>query len=227
MGDLRRLRAILFDLDDTLADTESLTPVRLEAVREALVRDVAPDLLERGVAQARSWDPVATPGRLERLREALALPEGLAARMREVYNRVLYERLRPFPGVEEMLLALRRKLFVGLVTNGPSELQRKKLEVLGFGPCFDVIVISGEVGFGKPDPRIFRLALAAGSVEPAEALYVGDRPDQDVGGAKAAGLAAAQVRQEMPFAVPPGPEPDYVVERATEIPALLEERGLL
>ena len=61
-------------------------------------------------------------------------------------------------------------------------LDEKKLR-----PCFDAIVVSGEVGCKKPDPRIFSFALAATGLQPREVLYVGDTAD-DVKGALAAGI---------------------------------------
>jgi hypothetical protein len=61
------------------------------------------------------------------------------------------------------------------VTNGTSESQRLKLQTLGIEGLFDPVVISGEAGFRKPDPRIFELAIAGWPKETI--LFVGDDPE--------------------------------------------------
>ena len=57
------IRAVLLDLDDTLCDSEGLTPIRLQAVREALADSVEPTLLARVMEEALTWDSVGVPGR--------------------------------------------------------------------------------------------------------------------------------------------------------------------
>jgi putative hydrolase of the HAD superfamily len=58
----------------------------------------------------------------------------------------------------------------------------------GTGVPVECVIDSGAVGVSKPDPRIFRIALEAMQVAPADAWYVGDTPAIDVTGARAAGL---------------------------------------
>lgn len=69
------------------------------------------------------------------------------------------------------------------------------LDEIGIAEYFERIVISGEVGLKKPDPRIFALALA--DSDPAEAVFVGDHPDQDVAGALNAGMTAVLLQRGM------------------------------
>ena len=73
---------------------------------------------------------------------------------------------------------------VGLVTNGPADVQRDKIDLLGLWPEIDFAVISGEVGVEKPDPAIFREALRAGNATAADAIYIGDSPEFDMDGAR-------------------------------------------
>jgi putative hydrolase of the HAD superfamily len=79
---------------------------------------------------------------------------------------------------------------LAVVTNGPSDLQRRKLAVSGIDGRLPDVFISGEVGYGKPDARIFEHALAKLGLSPDEALMVGDRVNLDVAGARAAGVRA-------------------------------------
>ena len=80
---------------------------------------------------------------------------------------------------------------LAVVTNGPSDLQRRKLAVAGLDGRLPDVYISGEVGYGKPDARIFEHALAKLGVGPDEAFVVGDRVNADIAGARAAGVRSA------------------------------------
>jgi putative hydrolase of the HAD superfamily len=92
----------------------------------------------------------------------------------------------------ETLRALRsggKKL--GIVTNGTTARQHAKIDTLGIRSFFDVIVVSEREGFRKPDKQIFLRALDQCSAAPADALFVGDHPEIDIAGALNAGLRAA------------------------------------
>jgi putative hydrolase of the HAD superfamily len=83
------------------------------------------------------------------------------------------------------------KLFpLALLTNGVPDLQREKIDATGIAKYFTDIVISGEVGFGKPDRRIYHLVLSRLGISPESAWNVGDSLERDVFGAKAVGIKA-------------------------------------
>jgi putative hydrolase of the HAD superfamily len=111
-----------------------------------------------------------------------------------------------------LLEALRgRGLQLGLVSNAfdPPELLHRDLERFGIAERVDVALFSSEVGRRKPDPEIFRRALAALDVEPAEALFVGDTLATDIAGASALGLATCQAVWFRADEDPGAPEPDF------------------
>ena len=89
-----------------------------------------------------------------------------------------------------MLLGLRTVIY-----KAPDLAKAKEWygRVFGIAPYFDAIVSSAEVGCEKPDPRIFREALTRLRTSPGQTLHVGDSIDDDIGGAKAAGLDALLV----------------------------------
>ncbi|MHB1447503.1 MAG: HAD family hydrolase [Acidimicrobiales bacterium] len=87
---------------------------------------------------------------------------------------------------------------LGLLTNGPADIQRLKLDQSGLGSYFDVVVISGAAGTGKPSPEAFNLVLEALEVTPQEAVMVGDSWERDVKGATAAGIAAIWIAAGRP-----------------------------
>ncbi len=142
--------------------------------------------------------------------EALFIGAGVpAARMGEVG--VCLDRLhrenhlwcRLAAGTREALDRLRASgLRLGIVSNSDGRVE-EALIAAGLRDCFDVVLDSALVGVEKPDPAIFRAALAALGVAPAEALYVGDLYDVDVVGARAAGMEAVLL---LPDAAGPGPE---------------------
>jgi putative hydrolase of the HAD superfamily len=102
-----------------------------------------------------------------------------------------------FADAEPALHALREAgSALVLVTNGASCLQREKLAGSGLAGLLDAVVVSGDVGTGKPDPRIFARAVAAAGARPREAVMVGDNVAKDVEGALAAGLDAVWLNRD-------------------------------
>jgi putative hydrolase of the HAD superfamily len=92
-------------------------------------------------------------------------------------------------GTEAALGQLSRRYRLGVVSNANGTV-RRKLERLGLGHFFETVVDSAEEGSEKPDPRLFRTALARLGARPEETAYVGDLFEVDVIGARAAGLHA-------------------------------------
>jgi putative hydrolase of the HAD superfamily len=83
------------------------------------------------------------------------------------------------------------------------------------------VVVSAEVGVGKPDPRIFRLAAERLGVDPREAVMVGDSLVRDVGGAKSAGMPTVWIDRDL-WSEPDAPKPDARIERLSGLPAALD-----
>ena len=81
----------------------------------------------------------------------------------------------------------------GVITNGELTFQAEKVEVSGLGPYLERIIASGELGYTKPDPRIFEYACAQFDVSVNVALYVGDRLHTDAIGAASAGLTGVWI----------------------------------
>lgn len=119
--------------------------------------------------------------------------------------------------------AAENRLPVALVTNGPSDLQRDKLRVLGLDAAVEVIVISGEVGRAKPDPTPFRLALKRLDIDSRDAWHVGDSLATDVGGARAAGLVSIWLNRSLTRQRAEGVEPDIEVGSLTGVVDLIRQ----
>jgi putative hydrolase of the HAD superfamily len=121
----------------------------------------------------------------------------------------------PFP--DASLLADLRDHRLVLVTNGASCLQREKLEASGLAGHFDAVVVSGDVGVGKPDPAVFRHALDLVGASPDDAVMIGDTLERDIDGAVAAGLRAVWINR---FGAPARPGVTAITS-LDELPALL------
>ncbi len=111
-------------------------------------------------------------------------------------------------GAGEVVRMLATRCRLGLLTNGPSDVQRIKLDRTGLGQHFRSVVISGEVGTGKPDTEVFSLVLEGLGASPEQSVMVGDSWQRDVLGARAAGMTAIWVSHGRPR---PDPLPEVVV----------------
>ncbi len=96
-----------------------------------------------------------------------------------------------FISFEDAIPALKRvkakNLKAGLISNVGQEID-SYCDELGFSPFLDFKVTSFEVGYDKPRPEIFKLALERAKVDPSEAIFVGDQYEQDVVGARGVGM---------------------------------------
>jgi putative hydrolase of the HAD superfamily len=232
------LKAVLFDLDDTLHD-DTLTYRR---AAQAVANDVA---AERGIAADplmcayvaeadRFWQgltPSAFDKPLVSLRvtmwraalEAVGIDdEVLAVRCGADYNRYRRAFLELWPGALDLLGRLRaRGLKLAMITNGMAETHRDKIAILNLEEAFDEIFIADEVGMVKPDVRLFALAAERLGVAPAECAMVGDRLERDVRGARDAGMFAVWMNVRDETIPPGGPQPDATVRSILDVEGAL------
>ncbi len=125
-----------------------------------------------------------------------------------------------FPEVKENLTHLREIYQLALVTNGAPDLQREKIQGAKLAQYFKHILISGEVGIGKPDTQIFKLALEAIAASPSETVMVGDSLSRDILGAQKAGLKGIWLNRS-------GSKPTDEVTSDVQITSLSEMHELL
>jgi len=110
------------------------------------------------------------------------------------------------PDASAVLDDLGRDHRLALVTNGAPDVQREKLAATTLASHFEAIVISAELGVGKPDPRIFRAALDALGIASADAAMVGDSLERDVAGARRAGVRSIWLDRAGAVAGPVAPD---------------------
>lgn len=222
-----RPRLILFDLDDTLCDYAGARVGRLRrAFGDALAQVPGGDSvdLDRMVAESVELQPHGASHFGAMLaRYGVDRPE-LVQRARDWFLSNRFAGLRLFPGAAELLDDLRRldpAPGIGLVTNGPTEVQRTKLALLDLTERIDFAVISEDFGVPKPDRRIFAEALRRGGASAEEAVFTGDSPEFDIAGAHGAGIRAVWMDHGR-TAWPPGvAAPNWTVHDIAGLRALL------
>jgi len=225
------IRAVLLDALGTLVELDPPAPL----LRDELARRFGVSLGETEAQRAiaaeiefyrrhlnQGRDEASLAALRERCAEVLrdALPAALRARLPPAAGLVsallASLRFRLYPDVRPALAGLRaRGLRLAVASNWDVSLHGV-LAALGLE--LDAIVTSAEVGVGKPSPVVFRRALAGAGVSAAEAIHVGDGVEEDVAGARAAGLRAVLVRRA-PSASPEGVP---VIASLAELPGLLD-----
>lgn len=182
------IRGVLFDLDETIHSRESAFWTWLESEARRLGVQLERDRIAELDARGRG-DKATLLEHLSRVFEW----QGNHEQHMERFRAGLAAHVELEHGVRELLVRLRRQYRLGLVTNGTGATQRAKLSSLELEELFDPLVISGEVGFRKPDRRIFELAIASWGLPPESVLFVGDDPISDIQGAREAGMRALRI----------------------------------
>ncbi len=219
------LKIVFFDLDDTLCNTTGSNARRVRLAYEALAAH-HPDLSWRGFRASVTRINPATgfwrgiPPAMRDL--GLATSPAAAAAMGLWFFEGCPELLRTFRGARGVLRRLAANHRLGVITNGPGAVQRRKFQGLRLGVAFDVFVASEDIGYHKPDPEIFRWALRRAGVAAGEAVYVGDRADIDVLGARRAGLRSVWFNPRRLAPLPLDPAPDATIAAFRELAPLLD-----
>lgn len=117
---------------------------------------------------------------------------------------------------------LDRDLKLGVITNGVGIIQRQTLEGLGLHEFFEHVVISGLLGYQKPDRRIFEYALKRAQCSPERVLYVGDNPSVDVAGANRVGIRSVWLFSHRQVLTKDMVMPDFVISQLSDILSIVD-----
>jgi len=153
------------------------------------------------------------------------LREALAQEMAAAYGEQRLASSRPLPGAIEALTRLHASgMRMALITNGAASAQRRKIELHQLARYFEVVIVEGEFGLGKPDPRVYQHALATLQLAPRDVWMVGDNLEWEVAAPQRLGIHG--VWMDLAGAgVPPDRDirPDLIIHSLTE---LVETLGL-
>ncbi len=232
------LKAILFDIDDTLfSTTEFARHARGNAVRamidagldvpeEIVLKELDEVLSEFSSNYEHHFDKLLQrlrPSALARVNPALIVAAGVAA-----YHDTKFRELKPFDDVYPMLAALKKAgMRLGIITHGWTVKQAEKLVRLGLVPYLDprAIFISDQIGISKPNPKLYLTALRDLGLQPHEVMYVGDSPEHDIAPPRSIGMITVWAKRAARHTCA-GTEirPDHTIANFDELRTILRER---
>ena len=228
------LKALLFDVDDTLfSTTEFARQARVNAVRamietglrvpeETVRRELDEVLREFGSNYDRHYDKLIM--RMPREAREQCKPSLVVAAGVVAYHDTKFRELKPFNDVRPFLRSAREAgLRLGIITHGLTTKQSEKLVRLGLTDLVDhdAIFISDEVGISKPNPKLFALAARRMGLEPAECMMVGDNLTNDIAPARTLGLKTAWAFRAAKEGQDLAIRPDHKVETFRELAEIL------
>ena len=230
--------SICFDLDGTLCDAATAEEAaRVEVVKRIASEGVEPDraalafkehfdryeevyaelVLKNGLGEKQiRWRQIADT------LSALGLEEPrLVEKLSDAHWATMSRGFKLYPEATDVLRKLDSKYRLSLLSNGPSDLQREKIRVVGVEGYFDHIIISGEVGYFKPSREVFMCMVGRLGADPSEVMYVGDNYEKDMLGALGAGLRAVWVNRSDKVQPTSGQKPERTVRNLSELLAVL------
>ncbi|XP_031696027.1 N-acylneuraminate-9-phosphatase [Anarrhichthys ocellatus] len=240
--DGKAVKAILFDLDNTLIETSRAGGIAITKTSELLKTTLALDdntvgsicdkfkqkLFQESFdpSAGRTIDDVRVGHWEESIQEAVGgcSPPSLAAQCYYLWKNSRLEVLSLSTEICDLLRQLRGRYKLLLLTNGEAQTQREKVKAVGCEDFFDTIVVGGEHAEQKPFPSIFTLCFDMLEVEAQDCIIVGDSLDTDIQGGFDAKLRATVWISSAGGALPDGSvTPDYTVPTVLDLPHILQQ----
>jgi putative hydrolase of the HAD superfamily len=222
---VKELKAIFFDIDDTLfstsdfartarrASVRAMIDAGLQAEEKQCYNELLEVIREFGSNFPRHFEKLLLRYPRERLSEVN--PSIICASGVVAYHQTKDNELKPYPDVEKTFRLLNEwGVLVGIITAGLAAKQAEKLVRLGLLKYIDrrAIYITDQVGIGKPNTKLYLTACRSLDLEPQQCMYVGDRPLDDIDPAGAIGMVTVLNRRVSKQDIQPGKRlPDYQV----------------
>jgi phosphoserine phosphatase len=188
--------------------------------REALWGSFTGD--DPALSRLRQWMPTYRLQSWATALEEVGIDDqALAAELAEFFVIDRSRRHVVFAETERVLHELKKNFRLALITNGAPDIQGAKIDGSNLASFFETIIISGDHGFGKPDRRIFQLALERLKVAAHEAVMIGDSLNRDVAGARDAGIRTVWINRYNRTLTDSHPIPDFQLSDLRDLPALL------
>lgn len=239
--------AVLFDFDDTLIDWstqtkswEEISLVNIGNIHDYLTQSghKLPDkktfhqqyhaILNKSWKRANlTWESVCFATVLQDTFAACQLDSSRINldKIMRVYNWQPMPGVRPYPETIPVLEHLRQNRYkIGLITNAMMPMWMRDVELRHYQllEYFDVRLTSGDVGYIKPHPAIYHEALKQLDALPQQAIFVGDRPANDIAGANNAGMISVWMNPPHIEENLNGVRPDYTITNLAELLPVLE-----
>jgi len=193
---LMKIKAVLFDLDETVLDRSKTLEYYL-AWQSNEQLSLPPEECEKYTQRFIELDDNGQVHKEEvyaALVKELGIQDYTSLELTQTYTEFLRRFTVEKRHITESISVLKSQgIKIGLISNGQSPFQEENLESLGLTEFFDTILVSESVGLRKPDIKIFELACNNLDVDPAECIFVGDNPLTDIEGANNAGMISVFV----------------------------------
>ncbi|XP_077586602.1 N-acylneuraminate-9-phosphatase [Stigmatopora nigra] len=238
--DANPVKALIFDLDNTLIDTNGAGRYAIQKTQALLKTTLTLDdgtitnICEKFMQKLLHEKPEPTSGKSiddirvghwdESIKECVdsCSTPNLAAQCYYLWKNSRLELLKLAPEISDLLKQLRRKYKLLLLTNGNAQTQREKVEAVDCEAFFDRIVVGGDYAEQKPYPSIFRLCFDLLQVEAQDCIMVGDSLDTDIQGGFMAKVRATVWINKSGDAVPDGAaKPDYIISTVLDLEDVL------
>lgn len=199
MNDTQKIKAILFDLDQTLLDrTHSLKLFLIWQIQSLQLVLVSQQ--QRFIQRFLELDANGSVWKDKVYQQLIAEFEITQVSTQDLLDMYLHEFNRfcvAYVGVENTIQKIAQAGYkLGLISNGKTPFQERNFEALALSQYFSSIVISEAVGLRKPDSAIFELATQQLSVKPEQCIFVGDNEQADILGAQKAGMKTIFFNQD-------------------------------
>lgn len=217
-----KIKTVIFDLDDTLLNRR----IMFQPFSKKFVQYFFPSATDKEYKQIRKvlekYDHggfSARPQMFEPLYRELKTEKPPDKKLLQFWgeNFPLNAMKARFPSTERTLLALKKRGFhLGIITNGDTALQNKKIDNSNLRHFFEHILISGDFPWQKPDVKIFYAALQKFDLSPKQVIYIGDNLINDIHGAHSCGIQTVWAnyrKQKNPTCF----RPDYEIHVLEEI----------
>ena len=224
------IKAILFDVDDTLYDRGGVQDEILKIITKKLPTLFKNVEMDRISASFYESDMIITAefdsgAPLEGLRErrsalflkALGLPEEYTIPITQIYMDEYPKIKSEVPDAVATIQSLAKAYKIGIVSNSFADVQFRKLETLGILSEMSCIILSDETGLRKPDPEIFIRAASQLEINPSDCLYVGDSYVNDIIGAANAGMLTCWFNRENNAIEDFKLQPNFIIRELKEL----------
>lgn len=220
----RKLKAVIFDMDNTLFEFVDAQVRGCKAVVERLGTGNKIDLFDFFLRRDFCFEDHQN---IADYMQSLGINDDVKySECCSAYESAKLGYLKPYEGIRMCLGRLRRRgLRLAVVTDATRENADARLRKTGLARYFDLVVALEETGKRKPNPDPIRLALERLGVRPEEALFVGDSLVRDVAAGKATGVAtvyAAYGDKNYRESGRDAAEADYIVNRTEDICELVK-----
>jgi HAD superfamily hydrolase (TIGR02253 family) len=224
------LKAVIFDLDNTLVDfmlmKKQAVDAAINAMRDAGLK-LSTDEIRRRIDQIYNERGIEFQSVFDELlyHEFSKIDHKILSAGVIAYRRAREAALVPYPHVTMTLIKLSKmQLKLGVVSDAPGKEAWLRLCYLNFHHLFDAVVTFDDTGMRKPNPEPFRKVLEMLQIEPGEALMVGDWAERDVLGAAQVGMKTVFARYGNTFGTETS-NANYDIDDITQVIDIVKEEN--